>query len=309
VAALCFTLYPLDMLLGFLPNMAILQFPWRHLAVATFGAAALSGFAALHLTELKPGTWLERLLPGALFAIMLFDFFPYTGSLPNWKAPYSGVYEPTRNQTLPRPLPMRVDFVTFPPSDPSISLSTLRRVYPEYFTPKVKSSLLKLKENSTETIQKLERAAVAVSFRSDRTPGERLNPSPYAELVGEGGKSAALTFTRGGERIRVELPGTAGTLTLKEQWFPGWDARIGDRPRKVSATADGLMTLKLRADDRGTLELSFSRTRWDRSLGIAMTVLTTLGLWLPWRRRSRTGPAGPTPIVPDAVDPDAAGRE
>lgn len=87
----------------------------------------------------------------------------------------------------------------------------------------------------------------------------------------------------------VKLPGQAGTLVVKEQWFPGWDGRIGRAQKEVGKTADGLMSFELRTVDTGELTAHFSRTHWDRLAGILLSGICMIGLWWPrirWRGRS-----------------------
>ncbi len=101
---------------------------------------------------------------------------------------------------------------------------------------------------------------------------EVLSPTPYAEFTpAASGPARGLAFTRAGEWIRVKLPGEAGTLVVKEQWFPGWDGQLGGASVNVGKTMDGLMTIELKATDTGELALHFSRTRWDRLAGVLLS--------------------------------------
>jgi len=80
VGTLALTLSPLDIVFAKFPPMIMLQFPWRFLAIATFGACGLAGFATLELLEIAHGRWVERIIPGAMFSILALDFFPYGGA-------------------------------------------------------------------------------------------------------------------------------------------------------------------------------------------------------------------------------------
>jgi len=285
--ALC--LFPLDVLFGYFPPMSMLQFSWRFLTIATVGASVLAGFAVVRILEDVPRPWLERLVPGLLFGLLVLDFYPYGGAA-MWAKPYEGVYKATSSWKVPDPLPFRVDHLSYPPSDPSIELSSFRRAYPEYFTPEVRQGFYRA-EGEDERAQ-LERIAVSVSFRRDKTAAADeefprvLTAAPYAEFRPAGGGAArALAFTRGGEKIRVQLPGEDGMLVIKEQWFPGWDAALGAIQPRVEKTEDGLMMLEVEAVDTGELVLSFSRTRWDRLLGILLSLGIGAGLCWPARRK------------------------
>ncbi len=283
LGALALTLYPMDVLFARFPPMTILQFPWRFLAIATFGASALAGFAT-RTTVAGAGKYRwGRLLPAGFVALMVFDFFPYQGAA-SWRAPFDGVYRMAERRKGIDKLPFRVDHLSFPPSHTDIDLSLLRRVYPEYFTPTTRRAFKNTKKDSV-----LERAAVGVTFKKRK---RTLHPRPYAEFFPkDGGKPVGLAFERAGERIRVSLPGRAGRLEIKEQWFPGWMVTLGDRHFEVASTSDGLMVIPLAATDGGTVTLHFSRTRWDRLLGAVVTPLTLALLWwpAPWpfRRKPR----------------------
>lgn len=299
VGGLLLTLYPFD-LLGYLPTFIVLQFPWRFLSIATCGAAIMVGFATLELQKLAEGRTWQRYVPSALAVLLLVDFFPYGGA-PLWQKPYTGIYKYSENMGSGQPtvpVPFRVDMLQYPPADPHINVSLFRRAYPEYFTPATKSLLQRDKDVAKENA-KLERIAVDLNF--DKAPARPvvLTPAPYAEFTPEGGIPRALPFTRGGERITVELPGEAGTLVIKEQYFPGWESRLGNRDVKLEGDTEGLMRVSLSAQDSGKLELWFSRTTWDRLGGILLSLGTALVLFVPRGRKPEAPePASSTPATP-----------
>jgi len=285
LGSLALTLYPLDRALAYFPPMTILQFPWRFLSIATFGACALAGFATLRILESAQGRWFKWMTPGAVFALLVLDAFPFAGA-PAWRPPYEGIYLMSEEGVVPDRLPLRVDLLPFPPSDPRIDLSLLRGVFQAYFTKDARKAYYHA--TAEERLAILERAAVGVTFRSGRA--EVLQPTPYAEFTPFGGDPVrGLEFTRGGERIIVKLPGEAGTLVVKEQWFPGWEGQIGPTPVEVGKTEDGLMAFRLKMVDAGELTLHFSRTRWDRLAGVLISGACLIGLWWPrmrWRGSS-----------------------
>lgn len=283
LGSLALTLYPLD-LLGYLPNLIILQFPWRFLAIATCGAAVLAAFATRELLqETQERSW-HAWIPGILVALMVFDFFPYQGA-PLWQSPFTGIQR-FAEKNVPTDLPLRVDFLQYPPATTDIELSTFRRVYPEYFTPLAKKSWQRSKD--AETLQKL---SIGLSFEKGGKP-QRYTPAPYAEFVPEGmAASMALPFTRAGERIEVTLPKQAGTLTIKEMHFPGWVGELGGRTFPVQPDSTGLMQVKLTQADAGVLTLVFSRWTWDRLGGLLLSL--GVGLVLFWPRRSPLEPETP----------------
>jgi len=171
-----------------------------------------------------------------------------------------------------------------PPADPSIDLSVLRGRYGEYFTRDARE-LIDERKSKEDDRRILERVAVGLTLGKNTL--KLLNPTPYSEFTPAGGGPAkGLGFTRAGERIRVMLPEEAGTLVVKEQWFPGWEGRLGRNAVEVGKTVDGLMRVELKADDTGELTLHFSRTRWDRLAGIVLSAACLTGLLCPrWRRK------------------------
>jgi len=278
LGTLVLTLYPMDVIFARFPPMTMLQFPWRFMAIATFGASALAGFAVLRLIEAFDGKVWSRFIPAAIIGLMVFDFFPYQGAALSQK-PYEGIYR-LSGRNIPDPLPLRVDHLSYPPSSVETDLSLLRRVYPEYFTRLTRRKFKNAKKNKA-----LERVCVGMSFKKGR---HKLHPAPYAEFFPATGRhSRALDFTRAGERIRVDLPREKGRLEIKEQWFPGWILSLGNVHREVESTKDGLMKVDLEASDKGALTLHFSRTRWDRLGGILLSLFTLLALFIPWRPRAR----------------------
>ncbi len=171
-----------------------------------------------------------------------------------------------------------------PPADPSIDLSVLRGRYAEYFTHGARA-LVSERKAAEDDRHMLERVAVGLTLRKGQF--DLLDPRPYAEFTPVDGLPAkGLEFTRAGEWIRVGLPGEAGTLVVKEQWFPGWEGRLGASRVEVGKTSDSLMAIGLNEGDTGELTLHFSRTRWDRLAGIAISLVCLTGLLCPrWRRK------------------------
>ncbi|MFM7202810.1 MAG: 6-pyruvoyl-tetrahydropterin synthase-related protein [Myxococcota bacterium] len=298
LGSLALTLYPLD-LLGYLPNLIILQFPWRFLAIATCGAAILVAFATRELLKETEAQRWQVWIPGVLVALMVFDFFPYQGA-PLWQKPFTGIQR-YAEKTVPADLPLRVDFLQYPPATTDIEVSTFRRVYPEYFTPLAKKSWQRSKD--AETLQKL---AIGLSFEKGQSP-QKFQPAPYAAFVPTGASTELpLSFTRAGEQIEVNLPGQAGTLTVKEMHFPGWVGTLGERTVPVQADETGLMRFTLTAADQGTLRLVFSRWTWDRLGGILLSL--GVGLYLFWpRKKDAQSPPEPTDqAAPESVSDVAA---
>jgi hypothetical protein len=278
-ASLVLTLAPLDEKLGWLPPLKMLQFPWRFLEIATFGASALAGFACLRALQATGRHRWSVAVPGLLLALIVFDAFPYLGA-PAWHAPYRGLGQLADVLAPGAAPPLRVDQVAYPPANQVLDVSLLRYAYPEYITVRARKAFVRLRPRDEETAA-LQSACVGITERDGPEKAEVLQPEPYAEFAPEDGSPLqALAFRRGGERITVVLPETPGTLTVKEMWFPGWEGRRFGRPVAVLETPEGVMRVQVDGGG-GTLELSFSRTRWDRLAGALLSMVVIAALWWP----------------------------
>ena len=288
------------------PPLAVLQFPWRFLGLAAFGASALAGAATVRLLDASGGRrwgrwwerWWEMTVPGALTALLVFDAFPYTGA-PEWFPAYEGfAYIRKSDPDCSRPggcwETVRIDpphgvrssGFLLPPADPRIDTSYFCCAFPELQTPIVRA----LSRESRQP-QVLIRAGVSVFVGPGNQTLVRLPGVPYASLRHGRGRTQPRPFTRGGGEIRVRLDGRPGLVVVLEEYFPGWQVLTDEGWEEVRPTRTGLLRTRVAA---GQTEVRFRFRRWTRprTAGWLLTGLTALGLagLCAWRPRRREAP-------------------
>jgi hypothetical protein len=301
LAALALTLRPVIRVASFaFPMLAVLQFPWRFLGLAAFGAAALAGLAAARLLAAAHGRRWAVLVPGALAALLLLDAFPYTGA-PGWFPAYQGLaYLRQPNPGCGRrwgcweqvpigpPYPLRSAGLLLPPTDPRIDTSYFCCAYTPLQTPAAR--LLSEPPRSPEV---LARAGVGLFVRPGTQRLVRLAAEPYAVLRRgrQRGRSQPRPFTRERGEIRVELDGRPGMVLVLEEYFPGWQVLTPQGWRDVRPSRNGLLRARVEAGQR---EVRFRFHRWTpvRNAGWLLTGSTALALLAlsAWQLRRKAAP-------------------
>lgn len=292
--ALMVTLHPLNRLLALVPPLAALQFPWRFLAIATFGLAAASGFAAARLlAACRDRRRAAAMIPGLLVALLVLDAAPYTGAA-DWVPHPRGFVHVYRvdpecgrpwgcweTDPVPPPYPLRVVGVFVPPTDLTADVANVRAGYPEYLTPAVRAQLVDPRDQ-------VDFARFGASLRGNPGPGfEPLDAAPYARWAPLGrGAAEPRPARRGGGRIEVELDGRPGRVVVIEQYFPGWQVETPEGWREVVPNRRGLLRADVAAGQR-RLRFRFTEQRWDRLAGWALSAATAAALVVPWPRRRR----------------------
>jgi hypothetical protein len=265
------------------PPLAVLQFPWRLLGLASLGAAVLAGAATARLLrplETGAGQRWQRwalLVPGILAALLIFDAFPYMGA-PGWFPGYEGFSHPRQLPTggweqvpIGPPYPVRSTGLVLPPADPRIDTSYFCCAYPEFETP-LAVALSKPPRQSDVLV----RAGVGLFVRPGGTQKlVRLPAAPYAAWRRGRGPIEPRAFTRSGGEIRVALDGRPGLVTVLEEYFPGWQMLMGKEWKEVRPTRTGLLRARVVA---GQTEARFRFKRWTRPriAGWTLTGLTAL---------------------------------
>ncbi len=277
------------------PPLAVLQFPWRFLGLATFAAAALAGYAAANVLGRSNGRRYVALVPGALVALLVLDAAPYTGAA-EWLPQYRGLvrmswpagqpghpegslgYEP-----VAPPYPDRIAGYFLPPPEPGADVSLFCCAYPEYVTPAVRRAFFPPRDPAV-----LSRAGVGLAGW-ETGPLVRIDPLPYASWSSASRSIEERPARRGGGEIVVELDGRPGSVVVLEQHYPGWRVWTPEGWKETSASRDGLIQAAVVA---GQHEARFRFTRtWDRLAG---ALLSAAGLiWVlalaipPAHRRAR----------------------
>jgi hypothetical protein len=289
VVALVLVLRPFDDLLAHVPLVFTLQFSWRFLGIAFFGAAACTGFAVARLLDCWHQRPWARLIPGLVAGALIFDGFPYTGAA-NWVPSYQGLphffrLDPDCGrrwgcwgwEAVGSPLPMRVVGSVLPPAEFGSDVGHSRPGYGEYANPVVRAGLVDPLD------EEIDFAAWGVGLRGrPEAPGvERLDPASYASLVPSeydvSDGAEPLPFERGGGRIEVTVDGRGGRLTVLEQHFTGWQVHTEGGWKDIPPAEDGLLHAEI-APGQEKVRLRFHRGRWDRLGGWLLTALTAVSL-------------------------------
>lgn len=263
----------------YVPGLAAIQFPWRFLGLATFGAAAGAGFAMLRL---------PRWAPGLVAALLILDAAPFTGAA-DWLPPYERfgwIHRSDsgwKHEPVDPPYPLRAAGYFLPPPGEGPGLFCC--AYPEYTSPAARQAFTPVERHAV-----LARAGVSLFVGPGTQELVRLDPAPYAVRLGRRKEVKTLPFQRGRGKIRVESDGRPGTVLVLEQYFPGWQVLGPNGWREVKPTRTGLLKARVVAAQE---EVRFRFRRWTgpRIAGWALTGLASLAV-LALARRKADHPPG-----------------
>lgn len=289
-----------------LPGVATLRFPWRFLSPASVlaGLALALGIDAWS----RAGRDIPRLVPlVALVLGLVWDAAPYTGAADRIP-PYEGVvhwYSEenawTHWDTSMHPVPfevpaaesasvaaVRVRNLALPPSGYTTGLDSFYPAYYEWLTPDVYRYWKAL--DPRMMIQ----AGVRYGFSEVRREPVVWPARPYVELRSPDappGDRTARTLVRlpGRLRIKADCGAAASTLLVREQFFPGWRARVDDGPWHAPGRSAGFVTVDLAAG-RHTVELRYGATTPARRVGLAISLATLLSATVLIGMRKRIAP-------------------
>jgi hypothetical protein len=293
LALVCSTRFAAPLLAG-LPGFSALQFPWRFLSpAAVMGALAVGlGFDGLERAG-RAALW-----PALAIALLVWDAAPFTGAADRIP-PYEGlVHWSLRPGVSPNwshweealaahPVAagagdrLRVAGLRLPPTSYETAIASFRPSPPEWLTPPLYAVW------DANTPEALARVAVRYRFTTGEIEPLVLPALPFAGL-GSAGTERAIdesAVRRRGGRIDVRVDGQGpGRLTVREQAFPGWQARVDgvDTPLRDE---DGFLAVDV-GPGRHDVELLFRMTR-ARRLGLGVTLLSLAGAGgIVWRRRA-----------------------
>jgi hypothetical protein len=296
-AGVLFSTAPAAALMTYLPTIHKIQFPWRFLtAGSVFAAYAIALGASALLAE--RGRW-WRLAPVVVLpALLIADAAPYTGAA-GWVAPYHGMThwvrapggtgdEPFDLAMHPVPVDwsearglMRVGELFLPPDDTTTSVSLYWISYPEWMSPAVYRGCM-----SARGPRDFAEAGVVRYFREKYEHPAIIEGQPYATLESNGEVADAGAFAREPGRVVLHphAPDGGAVLVVREQAFPGWEARVDGEATPIAATPPGFMAVDCPA---GTHEvvLEFTRHTPARRAGSVLSVLALCALPLIFRKR------------------------
>jgi hypothetical protein len=111
----------------------------------------------------------------------------------------------------------------------------------------------------------------------------------YAAVTGAGGDRTVCTARANGGDVDVICPaGPAGVLTVKENAWSGWRARVEGRP--VPLRPSNWLTVDLPAGGEGERRISFRYRPWDVPLGLLLGATgVALAAYAWWRDGPRAG--------------------
>ncbi len=279
------------------PGLAAIQFPWRFLGLATFGAAAGAGFAAARLLAFR--RW-AVLIPGVIAGLLILDAAPFTGAA-DWLPAYERfgwIHEPDpdcgrrwgcwEHEPVDPPYPLRAAGMFLPPPDPETDIGLFCCSYPEYATPAIREAFTPVGNHGV-----LARAGVGLFVGPYTQQLVGLAAAPYAVRLGRRQEVKPLRFQRGGGEVRIESDGRPGTVLVLEQYFPGWQVLGNEAWQEVRPTRAGLLKARVTA---GQKEVRFRFQRWTgpRIAGWLITGLASLavGLCAQRARRKEDPPPG-----------------
>ncbi len=289
-SALAVTLKPVaGALLVVVPSLAVLQFPWRFLGLAAFGASALAGLAAARLLEMGEGRRWAAVVPGALAALLAFDAFPYTGA-PGWL--------PVRQDlAAPREAPpLRAAGLVLPSEDDT---SYFCCAYSEFSPRPAWNTVTSPRDRAV-----LVRAGVGLVAEPGSLNSVRLAAEPYAVQRWDQKRAEARLLHRSRGEITVEVKAEGGMVQVLEAFYPGWQVWSEDGWRDVEPTADGFLQAPVEPGAGTTVRFRFDRWAPVRMAGRLLTGATAAVLLMAcagWPRRR----VAPPPYPAETAEPEA----
>jgi hypothetical protein len=222
----------------------------------------------------------------ALPALLIFDAAPYTGAS-GWVPPYHGVTHWVRTDGSAGDAPfdvamraapqdwsaarglMRVGNLYLPPDDTTTPLALFWIPYVEWTTPAIYRGFL-----NARGPRDFAEAGVTLFFLDKREQPAVVNGKPYATLERGDGFVDAGPFTREPGRIVLHPVARDGgaRLVVREQAFPGWEARVDGRESAIAATPLGFMALDLAAGAHDVV-LEFTRHTPARRAGLLISAV------------------------------------
>jgi hypothetical protein len=271
---------------GRVEALARVQYPWRHLLLATPAAAWLAG---TWIASAQSGSRaVAALAAGALVA----DALPYLG-VPVWAdpperivydetalAPRGGVHAPLRWDERP----LRCEDLLLPPADRRLAIWKAAPAYPEYLPPALLHSYHLAARDGDRA------ASLRAGVGCQETPeGVRiLEGAPLVESRADPGRAIVpRVVDRGDEQTWEFAVPVQGPLRLRVAAFPGFSARDAEGRAIAVAACEGWLCVDVPEPTRA-IELAFGATPARRAgAWVAAAAALALALGAAGRRRAR----------------------
>jgi hypothetical protein len=246
-----------------LPPLALLQFPWRFLAFAAFGASLAAGFAIDGLIPARRGAF-RGLAAAAAIASAVLAYAPYT-------QPRFAVYDRAHEEIV---------------AAPYAEAQTLLHGAARYQDACGRATLAALVASGQGGASRHEYVPAAVNRLPTRVPAQR------ADLLAGGRIERAETLAPNHERFTL-APGAGGELRFHQFYFPGWRATIdGETAPLTVEPASGLIRVALPAGAR-VVELEFGSTPLRRAAAAGSLVAVAALLLVAGAPLARARPPRP----------------
>lgn len=239
------------------PWLALVQFPWRFLTLAAFGASLAAGFAIDALIPPERG-WARPLAAAASVACALLAYGSYA-------RPQFAVYDRGQDDYLHAPYAEARALL----GDPARHRDVAERAS--------LAALIGTGQSGTSRHEYLPKAVTRLPMK----PADR-----RAEVVGGGRLEQAETIGPNHERFTVAMD-AAGELRFHQFFFSGWRAAIDGKPAPLACErASGVILVPVPAGVH-VVELEFGSTPLRQAAGatsaLALLVLV-IALAGPWLR-------------------------
>jgi hypothetical protein len=249
---------PFVSLWGRVESLARIQYPWRHMLLATPAAAWLAGAWIADLESRG------RAVAAVAGALLLLDALPYLG-VPVWTdpperivydestlAPRGGTHAPLRWDERP----LRCEDLLLPPADRRLAVWKAAPAYPEFLPPALLHAYyLPLRAGDRA-------ASLRAGVGCEETPeGVRiLEGAPLVESRLDPARAISLRVVDRGDEQRFEFAvPVQGPLRLRVAAFPGFAARDAEGRAIAIQDCEGWLCLDVPAPTR-SIALSFGAT-------------------------------------------------
>jgi len=285
---LALTLASVASVVGELPWLSPIRFPWRFLGPASVLAGLALALGADSLFRTLAG-WKRNVVFWILLGFLTWDGLPYTGAAdriphyrgivhwytddPDWSH-WATSMQPVTVSFPDGTISRRVRNLELPPSEYNTDIDSFFPAYYEWLTPTIYNRYWK----STDPAR-LAAAGVGYGFSNNRRDPAVWPARPYATLVSAQDivRPANGNVSRGAGKIRVDLERFEHdvTLVVLEQHFPGWKVRVDGGAWRDPVDREGFLSVAL-AGGAGRVEFEYRLGTAARRTGAGVSLLTLI---------------------------------